>query len=146
MVWVIKNNSFYIDTVTDSQSLQQPSPPDAWQATPTGAIHGGHARLATGAGTQQAKGGDLNEHRQPCPRWQDATGLRRGNVGPLTQWTLGCRRLCAGLEIGPVDGAVTFAMRMGQTANSVFALTADGSARGDEVGGHEWFLGLTSRG
>jgi hypothetical protein len=62
VVWVIKNNSFYIDTVTDSQGLQQSSPPDTRQASPTGTVHGGHAGFATGAGTHQAKGGDLDEH------------------------------------------------------------------------------------
>ncbi len=48
--------------VIDSQGLQQPSPPDAWQATPTGAVHRGHARFARGAGTHDSQGGDLDEH------------------------------------------------------------------------------------
>ena len=78
----------------------------------------------------------MDEHGQPCAGWQDATGFRCGYVSPFAQWTLGCRRAGTGFEIGTVDGAIAFSIRVGQAANSMFALTADGSARGDEVGGH----------
>ena len=123
--------------MTDSQGLKQPSPPDTRQATPTGTVHRSHAGFATGAGTHQAEGGDLNEHGQPCARWQDVTGLWCGNISPLAQWALGCRQTCAGFKIGTVDIAVAFAMRMGQTTHCMFALSADVSTRGDEVSGHE---------
>ena len=116
--------------------MQQPSPPDARQATPTGTIHRGHAGFATGARTYEAKGDDLDEHRQPCAGRQDTTGFRCGYVSPLAQWALGSGHLCARFEIGTVDGTVAFAIRVGQTTNGVFALTADGSACVDEVGGH----------
>ena len=122
--------------MTDSQGLKQPSPPDTRQATPTGTVHRSHAGFATGAGTHQAEGGDLNEHGQPCARWQNATGLGCGNVSPFAQWTHGCRRLGSRFEIGTVNIAVTFAIRMGQAGDCMFALTTDRSARGDEVGGH----------
>ena len=55
--------------MTDSQGLKQPSPPNSRQACPTGAIHRGRAGLATGAGTHEAEGGDLDEHGQPCAGW-----------------------------------------------------------------------------
>ena len=122
--------------MTDSQDLQQPSPPDARQACPTGAVHRGHAGFTAGAWTHHAKGGDLDEHGQPGAGWQDATGFGCRHIGPLAQRTLGSWCLRTGFQIGTVDGTVTFAIRVGQAGDCVFALTADQSASGDEVGGH----------
>jgi hypothetical protein len=96
-----------------------------WQACPTGAVHRGHAGFATGAGTHHAKRDNLNEQGQPCARRQNATGLGRGNISPLAQWTLGCRPLSAGFQISTVDCTVAFAILVGQAANSVFALTTN---------------------
>jgi hypothetical protein len=68
--------------------MQEPSPPDTWQAPPTGTVHGGHAGFATGTWTHEAQGADLDEHGQPCAGREDATGLGCGHISPLAQRTL----------------------------------------------------------